>query len=746
MSDPLAARVSGKLDGPAAGSPASGGASERFLFLTALAAAVAVLAVLAWPLFAGQVYTLDDLGNYHLAARYFYSKSLAAGDAFTWFPNVFCGFYLHGEGQAGMLHPLHLALYRLLPFVAAFNIDLLLPYPLMLVGMFFFLRRWRLGAAASMFGALTFAFSGFNLLHFVHPNAIAIVAHIPFLLLAIDVMLRPSSPRSRPAAFAAVALLTASEVLFGYPQYVWISCLAEGLYALLLIPVGRSWRALPLFAASKALGFLIGAVQLLPTAVALLESRRAAPGSSFAYEFSLDPSNLIQLVGPYLLRNRVGANVAHEYVLYDGAVTAVLILWLVASARRLGSKRWLALGAMVAAAVFLDFAFGAFGHFYPLIAKLPLVGYFRAPARFVVLVHLSAAVGAAVAFANICDTARRGQKATRLQLGALAGLVLLSVVLALLAGWPGVDPTDFFSTLSAFASSNRLLIIAGPVIVACAAALVFAAARGVRFALPLVILFAAADQGVYGLSYIWTVPPRTLASFVDSLPSPPAEAGARIVAAREADDSPALKGMKLLGGYAGIAPARLLDYASLPAWRVAGVEWVPLGSGLAPDLAAGRSDDGLWLKVPEPLPRARLVARTALSENPGADLKTVDVDAVALVAESIDLPEGALAAAEVLVDRPGYISLRVDAPSRRLLVLSESYHSGWRATVDGRPAKVLRVNGDFLGCVVEAGSREVSFDFRPGDLRIAVLVTCAGILATAVVTLLLFLRRRRTAP
>ena len=51
-----------------------------------------------------------------------------------------------------------------------------------------------------MFGALLFTFSSFNLLHFVHPNAVAVVAHIPWLLWAIDVVLTDSQRRKLPWA------------------------------------------------------------------------------------------------------------------------------------------------------------------------------------------------------------------------------------------------------------------------------------------------------------------------------------------------------------------------------------------------------------------------------------------------------------------------------------------------------------------------------------------------------------------
>ena len=50
--------------------------------------------------------------------------------------------------------------------------------------------------------------------------------------------------------------------------------------------------------------------------------------------------------------------------------------------------------------------------------------------------------------------------------------------------------------------------------------------------------------------------------------------------------------------------------------------------------------------------------------------------------------------------------MAVATPTRQLLVVSESYHPGWQAAVDGVPQPVLRVNGDFLGCVVGPGKAD----------------------------------------
>ena len=171
-------------------------AAERPLYLLGLAVSAAILLIIALPMMQGLTYTFDDLGNFHLPMRAFYAQCLANHQSFDWMPSVYCGFYLQGDGQVGMYHPLHRLLYGYLPLVHAFNIELFLSYPVMLAGMFVLLRRLGLRRDSSIFGAMLFAFSGFNLLHFVHMQAIATVAHIPWLLVAIDVSVRATS-RSR---------------------------------------------------------------------------------------------------------------------------------------------------------------------------------------------------------------------------------------------------------------------------------------------------------------------------------------------------------------------------------------------------------------------------------------------------------------------------------------------------------------------------------------------------------------------
>jgi uncharacterized membrane protein YfhO len=61
-----------------------------------------------------------------------------------------------------------------------------------------------------------------------------------------------------------------------------------------------------------------------------------------------------------------------------------------------------------------------------------------------------------------------------------------------------------------------------------------------------------------------------------------------------------------------------------------------------------------------------------------------------------------------------------------LLVLAESYHSGWRAFVDGVARPVYRAYGDFMGCVVEGGRHQVTFVFAPGSLTLGKWLSLIG--------------------
>jgi hypothetical protein len=81
--------------------------------------------------------------------------------------------------------------------------------------------------------------------------------------------------------------------------------------------------------------------------------------------------------------------------------------------------------------------------------------------------------------------------------------------------------------------------------------------------------------------------------------------------------------------------------------------------------------------------------------------------------------------------RPTRIEMAADAGARGgILLLNERHDKGWRATVDGQPAEILRCNGVMRGVVLAAGKHEVAMTYQgpftwPVRVQVAVLALVA---------------------
>ncbi|HEY3082316.1 MAG TPA: YfhO family protein [Chloroflexota bacterium] len=81
--------------------------------------------------------------------------------------------------------------------------------------------------------------------------------------------------------------------------------------------------------------------------------------------------------------------------------------------------------------------------------------------------------------------------------------------------------------------------------------------------------------------------------------------------------------------------------------------------------------------------------------------------------------------------------LRLEAALERpgLLVVTNSWHPGWTATVDGVEAEVHRVDAAFQGVYLDAGRHEIELAFRPASLTAGLSLAAAGVLASALIML-----------
>lgn len=719
----------------------------RAWVLLLLAGAALMAGYACLPILRGEVFIEDELSALHLPYRYFYAQCLANHESFLWTPGFFCGYYIHGEGEAGYWHPLHLLLYRALPFAAAFDLEVLSPIPIAFAGMLWLLRRWRQAWPAALMGAVAFAFGGWMATAYYWTNMVQVVAWTPGLLACIHLAMYAENRRECLAGGLGVAFFTALQVLTGYQALTAVSSLGEGAYALLLAAQTRRVRPLFWLAAAKGLALALGAIQILPTLDVLAQSNRAVEG--WTQTVSMHPVNILQLINPHLFARRTwDAPVCSAP--YAGAATLMLALCTVAFFRQYEPRQRTLIAALwLLAAGCVVAATGEYGRLYPLLYQHPFLEKLIAADRHLAFSHLSLSLLAALGFGRILcrcqaglSTAWRG--IAGLCLVPLASMAVSLFAIALRAGMLDRDQQALFQA----ALTPPGHIAAGALIFSSGAALVILCARGYRWAVPLLVIFALADLSWYGLRHKSAA---AYAEFVAGIDVPEAPSTTRLATDMRPVYSrigPILRGFEVTDGHSAVPPRRHYSMETdRTALRLAGTGWIRARLGTTPELSRAYRQGQTWMPIEDPMPPARLVTQTKASQNMATDLARIDIRTTALLESAIDLPPGTPGVARLLEApvRPGRIRIETEATTRQLLVTTYAHHPGWKLFVDGQPAAVLPVFGDFIGAVAEPGKHIFEFTFDPASYRCGKWISVAAVLAAlTVATGLLFTRKART--
>jgi hypothetical protein len=70
---------------------------------------------------------------------------------------------------------------------------------------------------------------------------------------------------------------------------------------------------------------------------------------------------------------------------------------------------------------------------------------------------------------------------------------------------------------------------------------------------------------------------------------------------------------------------------------------------------------------------------------------------------------------------------------RGMVIVSEPWFPGWRATVDGRPAPIVEVYGVLRGVVVEAGAHRIEMRYLPWTVLAGAVLTALGLLGAILI-------------
>ncbi len=87
------------------------------------------------------------------------------------------------------------------------------------------------------------------------------------------------------------------------------------------------------------------------------------------------------------------------------------------------------------------------------------------------------------------------------------------------------------------------------------------------------------------------------------------------------------------------------------------------------------------------------------------------------------------------VDSPNRLEMKVMSPQAGYLVLTDTHFPGWTATVDDKPAPILRANYLFRALAIQPGDHKIVFSYSPFSFTFALLLFLVGLAASVYICL-----------
>jgi hypothetical protein len=713
---------------------------------------------------------------YPLTARV--ADRLAAGELPLWNPYGCAGIPLLATMQVAAFYP-GTWLSLLLPADRALAALMFLETLLGASFAYAFFRARASSRAASVAGGFLFAF-GCLLGQSFWPAALSTLLWLPWLLLCVERLAQAWRWRWWIALAAGVAL----QVLAGFPQYVVYSMYGVGPFAAVRLfemlregsrDFARTAAVAAGLAGAVALGAGVAGIQLLPTLELVGESSRA---SDLTPEKTHYLGAQTSVAG--FLQNAIDPspkNIAFGYggdTGYLGIATLLLAaLGFVTGWRSAGVWFWLGIGS--AGLVLSQGWIGWTAPLHALYAALPTGGTFRTPERLQLL-PLFAAIALAVRGLDAFAAATVPRRTRQAALGAAA---LLATIAAAGGGpgaaWRAIAAIAAIAVMSASrrrptrARDMRALLVALVVVDGLLATAPFGSLR----ALP-----SAWARSVNLLGHTALAPeqanqlqPPDHARADWSPLQPPIAAGPLAQIQRIScyepllprawqefqslsdERAPLIAAQRAIGkvafdDVAGVArslvPRSLVAMTPEIDERLQRALQQRFADGAPPDPAASPVATAAIVDNPDALPRAYVVFDFEVTPLHVALERVIDGKHDFRASVLVDREPGSWARSthakplEPAVIRslePERVEIDATPSADGLLVLSDTFYPGWRATVDGAEVEILRANGLFRAIRIPAGHHLVVFDYAPRSVRRGAWTTGLSLLAIVVVPL-----------
>ena len=699
---------------------------------------------------------------------HFTIASIRHGRLPIWDPYTLSGHSFAGEMQTAAFYPIHLLL-ALVPFNSAsvlspvtYHVWFAVTHVLAACFMFALIRELGLSRFSAFFGGICFSLGGY-LAHMTWPHLLESGVWLPLVFLFLLRALRAASSGLAMVDASIGGLMLGMSVLAGGLHVVLMDALvilSAGIFYACSSQPGTESRKTAIFRAATTVavigvvGLAAGAVQLFPSveysarALRFLGAKGALPANQpIPYADMEDeflPQGITLLVAPFAFNGN--ARLGETTSPYIGVFP---LLAAIIGIRRYWRNRWVRFLAGLAVAAFL-FSLGNFSWLHGVLyAIVPQLWNLREASRMVYVEDFALVILAAHGVeAMIVRTS--GQESTKAGWPGL-NRTLLGIVIACGAALfvpavfakPDINPWNSLSILMIFASYGLFLYMEHG-----------NRNRSVQAIMVGLILFdlSASDwtavnrlelarTGVDRMEQILSA--RPAAQFLNSQPG-------LFRVQIQTDPVPNIGDMFGVPMVQPAGGATLpLDYARMLGFTdLLNVRYILAPAKEQKPGAVYQDKDWKVYENPSGYPRAWMVHETIVepsAEGAAERLGTPGFDAhrTALIDVPValePLAEGAREAVQASMITSTRMELEVDAKSRGLLVLSENYYPGWRATIDGQSAPIYRVDSGLRGLIVPRGHSRVVLSYAPASVYWGGLLTSVAFLGTLVAV---WLRGRR---
>ena len=709
---------------------------------------------------------------YSLAARGFRQGSLP-----LWNPNVLSGSPFVGSTQSAVFYPPNY-LYYFIGLKRAWALGLVLQRLLAVLFTVLLLRELGGTPTGAVISALMFGFSGFLIAWQGYAMASAAV-WLPLICYAMLRLHREHSGRF----IVLLAIAFAMPVLAGHPEtaaHVTIAGMVAAAFLVFKSPDGGSIPNLKFaagFVAAALLGIGLSLIQMLPTLEWIFYSTRSLN------EFwpSLPPSAILAFVSRDIMRatNSAGLDIP-EQAAYLG-----MIVFLAVPLAVLHSSKKLIVFLMGGSLVLISIIYGI-GPLLPLMNKVPYMGIKQW--RFLFVLSLALAVLAGLGISALEQkmeqwSVERRRFRLKSALLVVAGLAVGSLMVYLLR----LRTVETVEPLRVPRASLILLLVSGVVVYARIAGWL----SRVQFNV-LIVSVVAYDVLTFSYGYLPFHRAREVYPMVELFDRLKQLGGDPFRIARLDDayavnselvydldsaqgyEIPLARFYKFLDGvHHNDGDAVMLDSEALLKLKDRRVDMLNTRYILAPTpnpsaaalrsqtdrfrfvFAAGHTDVFENLHA---MPRAFVIPATGIEviadealqlarlKNPAFDPQHSVILADAGNAGSNSGGSAAasdIARVEWIHRDANSFQLKVNAPSPSVLVASQIYYPGWKASIDGAAVPVVPANYALTAISLPSGQHDVRFSYDPASIRIGATVSALSLMIMAA---LMWFSRRRHGP